>query len=648
MEGYGMIRNFRVKYRILSFVAVFVLVFSSVPATSAAVGGKCGDDLYWSFDNNVLTISGTGEMYDFIQKTPQNKPGEPPWRLYDTKTSKIIIGEGCENVGEYAFYGFSPLTTIVFPKESLKKIGAFSFSRCTSLASVKLPDSIVFTGKEAFSRCTSLKSVDFGNSSASIAKNMFSEDSALTSVALSPNCREICSYAFNACTSLKVIDLTNIELIESFSFQKCPLTSVSFGKGLKYAESSVFYGCSSLTEINFDETAEPDCINNMFLSQTPYYTALPSGLYTMFDGKVLMYKGTYTETSLEVEEGIQIIADGAFSGASKLVSVSFPSTLKTIGTYAFGDCKKLTSVFIPSTVENLYSNCLGKMSDNMSYVNLDGFTLYSKGCAAAIRYASDEAIAYVCEHDFDYLEERSSCDKAGYIKRVCRWCGACTEKTPIAPGEHEYETTVVKAGCESDGYTLRHCKVCGAEEKTDPIPALGHIIPGEWSVVSLPSCSEQGEISALCERCGTALNTVFIEKTAHIARDEYVTEIAPTCLDRGTVVKTCTVCNAVLDRKYVDAAGHIPDKAAITLTLPSEDGTLCGCRATICSVCREVLSSEWTDINGKSIPDGAVSALTSVRSVMLCEADINIASIDYNLDGAFNVKDIKALASLVK
>ena len=648
MEGSGMIRKFRFKYRILSFVAAFVIVFSSVPAASGAVGGKCGDDLYWSFDNNVLTISGTGEMYDFIQKTPQNKPGEPPWRLYDTQTAKIVINEGCESIGEYAFYGFSPLTAVVLPKESLKKIGAYSFSRCSSLLSVKLPSSLVSTGKEAFSRCTSLKSVDFGNSSAPIAKNMFSEDSALANLVLSPNCREICSYAFNACTSLREVDLTNIERIEAFSFQKCPLTSVSFGKNLKYAESSVFYGCSSLSEINFDETAKPECINNMFLCQTPYYTSLESGLYTMFDGKVLMFKGTYAETSLAVEEGIEVIADGAFSGASKLVSVSFPTTLKAIGSFAFGDCKKLKSVFIPSTVENLYANCLGKITENMSYINLDGFTLYSKGCAAAVEYASDEAIAYVCEHDFDYIEEHASCDKTGYIKKVCRWCGACTEKTPVAPGEHAFETTVIKAGCESEGYTLRHCTVCGAEEKTDFVPALGHITPGEWTVISLPSCSAPGEVSALCERCGSALDTVYIEKTGHVASDAYETEIAPTCIDGGTLVKICTACGTVLDRKYVDAAGHIPDETPLTLTLPSEDGTLCGCSATVCSVCREILSIEWTDINGKSITDGAASALASVRSVMLCEADINIESIDYNSDGAFNVKDLKTLNLLVK
>ena len=646
MEGSGMIRKFRLKYRFLSFVAAFVIVFSSIPAASAAVGGKCGDDLYWSYDNYVLTISGTGEMYDFIQKTPQNNPGEPPWRIYDTKTSKIVIQEGCESIGEYAFYGFSPLSNVILPKGSLKKIGAYSFSRCTSLISVKLPDSLVSAGKEAFSRCTSLKSVDFGNSSASIAKNMFSEDSALANVALSPNCREIGSYAFNACSSLREIDLTNIERVEAFCFQKCPLTSVSFGKNLKYAESSVFYGCSSLSEINFDGTADPENINNMFLSQTPYYTSLASGLYTMFDGKVLMYKGTYAETSLAIEEGIKIIADGAFSGASKLASVSLPSTLKTIGSFAFGDCKNLKSVFIPQTVENLCSNCLGKVTDNMSYVNLDGFTLYSKGCAAAVKYASDEAVAFVCEHDFDYIEERTSCDQTGYIKKICRWCGACTEKTPVTPGEHVFETTVIKAGCESDGYTLRRCTVCGATETTDFVPALGHITPDEWSVVSLPSCSAPGEISALCERCGAALDTVYIEKTDHVASDVYETEIAPTCLEGGTLVKTCTVCGAVLDRKYVGAAGHVPGET--TLTLPSEDGTLCGCRATICSVCREILSIEWTDMSGRSVPDGAASALASVRSVMLCEADINVSSIDYNSDGTFNVKDLKTLTSLVK
>lgn len=605
-----MTRKSRFKYRAFALFAALALMFASVPASSAATGGKCGDDLYWSFDKNVLTISGTGEMYDFIQKTAQNKPGEPPWRLHDTSVSKIVIEEGCESIGNYAFYGFSPLVSVVFPEMSLKKIGSYSFSRCASLATVRLPDSVASIGKDAFSRCTSLKTFNFGKASASVPQNMFANDTLLTDVTMSPNCREVLSYAFNSCTALAKIDLSNIERIGSLSFQSCPLTSVSFGKNLKYMETNAFYGCSSLNEVLFDDDTEPESVSNLFLNQTPYYSSLPSGIYTMFGGKVLMNKGTYSGSSLDIAEGIEIIADGAFDGATKLASVTFPSTLRVIGSYAFRDCKKLLSVFIPSGVEVLSSNCLGKYTENMSYVSLDGFTIHSKGCEAALTYASDEALGYVCDHEFEYIEEFGGCTAGGYIKKVCRWCSACTEKTSV--------------------------------------PASEHIYPDEWTVVSLPSCSLPGEISAVCEKCGFAIETVYLEKTAHIPSENYEVVSSPSCLEGGIAVKVCTACGEVVDRKELDAAGHVPETAPRALTLPSEDGTTCGCSVTVCSVCHEILSVEWTDAGGNTVPDGAASALSSARSVILCEADIGIASIDLNSDGTFSAKDLKGFAALVK
>ncbi len=58
---------------------------------------KCGDNVFWKFEKGVLTISGSGRMYDYfiIQ--------DIPWAKYQPKTTKIVIEEGITYIGDNVF-----------------------------------------------------------------------------------------------------------------------------------------------------------------------------------------------------------------------------------------------------------------------------------------------------------------------------------------------------------------------------------------------------------------------------------------------------------------------------------------------------------------------------------------------------------------
>jgi len=67
-----------------------------------------------------------------------------------------------------------------------------------------------------------------------------------------------------------------------------------------------------------------------------------------------------TITSVVIPEGITTIRNnlqnlGAFAGCSKLVSVTFPSSLKIIGSRAFAACTALTAIVIPEGVTEIGS-----------------------------------------------------------------------------------------------------------------------------------------------------------------------------------------------------------------------------------------------------------------------------------------------------
>ena len=58
----------------LSCVAlVLVLSLCVLPITASANSGSCGDDLNWFYADGVLTISGSGRMYDFTEGAAPGK-----------------------------------------------------------------------------------------------------------------------------------------------------------------------------------------------------------------------------------------------------------------------------------------------------------------------------------------------------------------------------------------------------------------------------------------------------------------------------------------------------------------------------------------------------------------------------------------------
>ena len=98
-----------------TFTAEFAQTFS----------GKCGDNLYWKYEGHTLTISGTGNMYDYNEN-------DMPWLLFRDTTDVVILERGITGIGNNAFNGFVKLGKIEFPS-TLTSIGANAFAGCRKL-----------------------------------------------------------------------------------------------------------------------------------------------------------------------------------------------------------------------------------------------------------------------------------------------------------------------------------------------------------------------------------------------------------------------------------------------------------------------------------------------------------------------------------
>ncbi len=99
----------------------------------------CGDELEWSFEDGVLTISGAGGMYEY--------DGDTPWQECSEEIREIVVSEGVTSIGSYAF-SYTAAEEVSLP-ESLEYIGREAFSGC-NLTSIYIPSGVRVIEGDAF------------------------------------------------------------------------------------------------------------------------------------------------------------------------------------------------------------------------------------------------------------------------------------------------------------------------------------------------------------------------------------------------------------------------------------------------------------------------------------------------------------------
>ena len=203
--------------------------FENIVELEAEVAaGSCGVNVYWTLEDGVLTISGSGLMDDFTSLTQ-------PWAKYRKEIQTIVIGEDVANIGASAFIYCSNLTSVQI-LEGITSLGAFAFEGCTSLREVEIPNSVTVIGECAFNWCAALENIEIPSSVTSIGYCAFGNCTALESV-----------------TSLVPAD----ELFEAYAFDgldfdACTLY-VPYGAKAKYASTNNWNCFKNVVELRPEE-----------------------------------------------------------------------------------------------------------------------------------------------------------------------------------------------------------------------------------------------------------------------------------------------------------------------------------------------------------------------------------------------------------
>ena len=250
---------------------------NSIPGTS---------DLYYSFEDGVLSIYGSGKVPANLSATWTNSKTV---EFNPSEVTEIIIEEGITGINDRLTRMFKNAISVTLPS-SLESIGENNFSNFTKLETVTIPDNskLKYIYTRAFERCTSLKSINLPQGLESIYSRAFYTCSNLTNLKLPSTLTRIDELAFSNGPRFKNNELTvpkGVTTIKSRSIYNInDLKTINVENGVTTIEKYAFADNDSLTRVNL-----PSSITSVANTACKYYN---EEKYSTCDIYIDKYKGS--------------------------------------------------------------------------------------------------------------------------------------------------------------------------------------------------------------------------------------------------------------------------------------------------------------------------------------------------------------------
>ena len=278
-------------------------------------------------------------------------------------------------IDAHAFEGRSSVTSVSLPN-TIISIGEYAFCNCSGLMSITLPQNITSIGNGAFSGCERLTSFNIPNSVTNIGQSAFSGTGWYNA---QPNGilyldNWLIGYKGDRPTGVITIKSGTKGLAENVFWYSTGLTSVIIPSSVTFIGKYAFDDCSGLTSVHISDIAAWCKISFGNSKSNPLYYAHH------------LYLGEDEITDLEIPNSVTKIGDDAFYGCSDLMSVTIPKSVTSIGGRSFAGCSGLTSVTIPQSVTSIevgaFFGCSGLTSVIIpsSVTDIDGYAF--NGCTS--------------------------------------------------------------------------------------------------------------------------------------------------------------------------------------------------------------------------------------------------------------------------
>ncbi len=312
-----------------------------------------------------LTLTEIGNFafanFEYIPKTEEelafdDAETSKQWYIGESTITKVVLPEGIEKIGAYAFANLTGLEEIVLPS-TLEAIEYGAFYGCTSLKKVTFSgeNNLKIINQHAFENCNLEGTLDL-SAICVISDYAFAGNKKLEGVKTSDTLLSIGEYAFAGCKALKDVTITASKVkYGPYAFTGCE-TLTTFYVNAAVLPEGMFYECEKLTSVSIGP--DVNTIGEFAFRDTAVATLEVKEGNTTYkvqkadhvlsaDGKTLVavvptLSGEYTQANCGNAQ-ITALAVGAFSHNTKITSVNLPNVTK-LGNYAFGSSESIAQV----------------------------------------------------------------------------------------------------------------------------------------------------------------------------------------------------------------------------------------------------------------------------------------------------------------
>ena len=358
-----------------------------------------------------ITVDEKNQTYMSINGSLYKKnPMTLEYYVHRNGETEFTVPDEVEKIGSSAFDGASALTKIILSK-SVTEIYKYSFDGCSNLqyneydnglylgtkdnpyfalvgaksediTACEINTNAKIIGGYSFSNCSNLQSIAVPNSVTRICVGAFSQCIALSNVVLSTSIKAVEDYTFDGCINLSMFYIPEGVTYLGDAFGEIEnLMAISIPNSISEIGNNAFFW---LNRLMYNRYEDATYLGN---TENPYAVLIRGGNSGIIheDTRVI-----YTEafegrnvTSVIIPDSVISIQDGAFWKCESLESITIGKGVKYIGYDAFNCCSSLKKITIPDNVERVdgsaFSGCssleeitIGKGIDKISSAMLSG------------------------------------------------------------------------------------------------------------------------------------------------------------------------------------------------------------------------------------------------------------------------------------
>ena len=404
--------------------------------------GSCGDNLTWLYCDGTLTISGSGDMYDY------SSAGEAPWYSYASSITSVTLSSEMTSIGDYAFYGLTSITSIEIP-DAVTSIGSYAFFGCYNIWWIQCdattpPTCDVENWSSPFSWTVYSTAILYVQSCYYYTASWWNQFENILYVD-NGSCGDNLTWDYNAggedgnwwhtltiSGSGDMYDYSSADDVPWACMAEI-ITEIVIDSDVTSISDYAFYNCTNVTSVTSSASAPPTIYSSTFsdysatlYAGSPEYLAADywSSFYyinvtSQPCGDDLEYtlaksKSTYSLSITGTGDMYDYTADTQpwSSCASKITSVSLTSDMTGIGNCAFCKCTSVSSITIPDAVTSIgdsafyYCTSLASITIPDAVTTIGDYAFYK--CSSLTSITIPDAVTSIGSHVFASCSTLSS------------------------------------------------------------------------------------------------------------------------------------------------------------------------------------------------------------------------------------------------